>query len=149
MLVVIRIRRGAWRKVEDTLKMLKVNKKYTCVLVPETSEFVGMINKVKDYVTWGKISEDVLKKLIEKRGRIKGNKKIDKEFLKERKIKSIEELAKKVIENKIKLKDVGIKSYFRLSPPSKGFKGSVKQPYPRGALGNRGEKINELLKRMI
>lgn len=36
----------------------------------------------------------------------------------------------------------------KLKPPKGGFK-SIKEMYPKGDLGYRGEKINELLKRMI
>ena len=36
-----------------------------------------------------------------------------------------------------------------LSPPRKGY-GSIKKPYSKGgALGDRGHRINDLLKRMI
>jgi large subunit ribosomal protein L30 len=39
---------------------------------------------------------------------------------------------------------------FRLHPPSKGFKGKIKRGYGSGGeLGYRGEKINELLRRML
>jgi large subunit ribosomal protein L30 len=37
---------------------------------------------------------------------------------------------------------------FRLHPPSRGLR-SVKLHFPKGDLGYRGEKINELLKRMV
>ena len=37
---------------------------------------------------------------------------------------------------------------FRLNPPRGGY-GGIKLPYPKGALGNRGEKINDLIKRML
>lgn len=36
----------------------------------------------------------------------------------------------------------------KLKPPKGGFK-SLKEMYPKGDLGYRGEKINELIKRMI
>jgi large subunit ribosomal protein L30 len=36
-----------------------------------------------------------------------------------------------------------------LTPPSKGFRKSIKQHYPDGELGYRGKEINVLLKRMI
>lgn len=36
----------------------------------------------------------------------------------------------------------------RLNPPSHGYK-SIKKPFPAGALGYRGDKINELLGRMV
>ena len=38
---------------------------------------------------------------------------------------------------------------YRLHPPVKGFGGSIKSHYPEGALGYRGEKINELIKAML
>ena len=41
----------------------------------------------------------------------------------------------------------GVKT-FRLQPPLKGFR-SIKQHYPKGALGYRGAAINELIKRMV
>ena len=44
--------------------------------------------------------------------------------------------------------EAGIMPVFRLNPPSKGYK-SVRKFFPKGDLGYRGEKINELLKRMI
>jgi large subunit ribosomal protein L30 len=37
-----------------------------------------------------------------------------------------------------------------LHPPTKGFKGKIKKSYSAGGeLGYRGEKINELIKRMV
>jgi large subunit ribosomal protein L30 len=38
---------------------------------------------------------------------------------------------------------------FRLQPPRGGFRGGIKHHYPDGALGYRGEKINDLIKAMI
>ena len=47
------------------------------------------------------------------------------------------------------LKDSEIKPVFRLIPAKGGFKFSIKDNYPRGEIGYRGDKINELLERMI
>jgi len=41
------------------------------------------------------------------------------------------------------------KVVYRLQPPRGGFKGGIRQHYPKGALGYRGEKINDLIKAMI
>jgi large subunit ribosomal protein L30 len=38
---------------------------------------------------------------------------------------------------------------YRLQPPRGGFRGGIKRHYPKGALGNRGEKINDLVKTML
>lgn len=42
----------------------------------------------------------------------------------------------------------GEKKAYGLNPAKKGF-GSLKRAFPKGALGNRGEKINDLIERMI
>ncbi len=127
------------KEVKDTLKMLRLNRKMHCVLLKENDVVKGMLQKVKDMVTWGEIDDNTLKILIEKRGRKPGNKRLIKE--------EAEEVFNKIKEDQ-KVPKI-IKPVFRLTPPSKGFKKSIKQHYPKGELGYRGKEINELLKRMI
>lgn len=152
MFAVIRIRGTAsLRKgILDTLKMLRLDSPNNCVLVPGTPDRKGMIKKVKDFVTYGEIEKETLLKLLEKRLRLKGNKRIDEKNLKEKTdFDKFENFADELISGRIKLKDFeGLQPVFRLTPPSKGFK-SVKEHYPKGDLGDRGKEINELLKRMI
>jgi len=151
MFAIVRIRGsvGVRDDIEDTLDMLGLNTINSCVLVPENDDYKGMVEKVKDFVTFGKINLDTLLMMVKKRGRLIGDKKLTEENVKELGFKSIEEMAKSVFEGKIKIKDIPkLKPVFRLTPPSKGYK-SVKQHYPKGDLGKRGEKINELLERMI
>jgi large subunit ribosomal protein L30 len=95
-----------------------------------------MLHVIENLVTWGEINGETLEKLIYKRGRMPGDRKIEK--------KDAKALAKKISEKK----ETEVKNVFRLNPPSGGFK-SVKLSFPKGAAGNRGDKINELLKRMI
>ena len=66
---VIRIRGliGVERSIDDTLIKLRLYKKNCCVVVPKNAGYLGMIKKVKDYVTWGDIDENTYKSLIEKR----------------------------------------------------------------------------------
>ena len=124
---------------KDTLKMLRLNRKMHCVVLDENDVVKGMLQKVKDRVTWGEVNDDVLKLLVEKRGRKSGNVKLTKE--------EADNIFNKIKESK-KIPSE-IKPVFRLTPPSKGFKHSIKQHYPKGELGYRGKEINELLKRMI
>ena len=141
MLAVIRIRGtvNISRELEDTLKFLRLTRVNHCVLVPKTKVFDGMIQKVKDYVTWGEISPEMLEKLVSKRAEKAGGIKLDAKEIKE-------------VVNSIKkeesTKNLEIKPVFRLTPPSKGFK-PIRQLFPKGALGDRGDKINKLLERMI
>jgi len=57
------------------------------------------------------------------------------------------EVDKKLLE-KLKAKDKSEKPVFRLNPPKKGYE-STKCAFPKGSLGYRGEKINDLIERMI
>jgi len=149
MIAVIRIRGtiNVSDKISYTLKNLRLFKPNHLVLVKEEKSNKKMVEKTKDYVAYGEISEEVMTKLLTKRGRIKGNKKITVEYLKENKIKDFESLAKSVLQGKTKLKEVGINPVFRLHPPRKGHKRKgIKKPFTLGgALGYRGQEINKLI----
>lgn len=139
MLAVVRVRGpvSVSREVSDTLRMLKLSRVNHCVIARKSPSIDGMLFKAKDYVTWGEVSKEMLEKLVLKRGRAGGAKKLE--------AKAAKEVARKILE---KGKADGVKPVFRLSPPSKGYK-SVKSAFPKGALGYRGDKINELLERML
>jgi len=70
-LAVVRVRgRVDVRKdVQDTLKMLNLTKANHCVIIDDRESFAGMLQKVKDYVTFGPIDTPTLSKLIIKWGR--------------------------------------------------------------------------------
>jgi len=152
MFAVVRIRGNVdMRKdFEDTLQMLRLKDNNNCAIFSETADAKGMIEKVKDWVTYGEISKETLTKVLERRLRMKGNERIEEKKLKDvTGFDSYEKLADALIHAKVKLKDFKkIQQIFRLTPPSKGFK-SVKDNYPKGDLGYRGKEINELLERMI
>ncbi len=140
--------------IEYTLKLLRLVRKFHCVLYPDTPAIKGMLHKVKDWTTWGEIDRVTLVELLRKRGRIIGNKPLTDEFVKQKlRLSSIEELADALLEGKLlfhKLEDYGIKPVFRLHPPRGGFRGSMKKPYGSGGeLGYRGLAINELIRRML
>lgn len=59
-----------------------------------------------------------------------------------------EETHKELIKKRGKKdKDGKLKPFFRLHPPRKGIK--TKLHFPKGALGNHGKKINDLVRRML
>ncbi len=125
-------------KIKITLNLLRLYRKNFCIVVDDIPSFKGMIKKVKDYVTYGEIDEATYKLLVEKRGEeYKGREQDRKGKIKYKKFI--------VINNK------KIKPFFRLNPPKKGFgrKGIKVGFKAHGALGYRGNKINDLLKRMI
>ncbi len=147
MIAVIRIRGGVGvrKEIKDTLKMLRLHRKNHCTLWNMNDSVKGMLQKVKDYVTWGEISDEVLEKMVKKRGRKIGNKRLTEEEVK----KVLEVLKNSDVQPSKALREIGVKPVFRLRPPRKGFKKTIKVAYPKGELGYRGEAINELLERMI
>lgn len=140
------------REIIDTLNLLKLRKNNVAVLYENNESILGMIKKVEPWVAWGEINKETLKLLLLKRGRLAGNKRLTEDYIKEKLNMSFDEFVEKLYNSEIKLKDVpGLKPFFRLKPPTKGFpRGGIKKPYNLGgAYGYWGEDINDLLKRMI
>ncbi|MCX8190358.1 MAG: 50S ribosomal protein L30 [Candidatus Diapherotrites archaeon] len=153
MIAAIRIRGTVHVREEAkrTLKMLNLIAPNNLVLLDEKSSNVKMLKKAENYITWGEISAEVLAKIIEKKATLKRGGKISKETLDKYKARSFEELAKKIIDGDIQIKKIGIEIPIRMRPPSKGYgrKGIKKSFSIGGALGYRGEDINELIERML
>ena len=137
--------------IKHTLKLLRLNKVNHCVLVEENDITKGMLQVIKDYVTWGEIEKEYLLKLIKTRGKIIGNKILTNNHLKSStSIDSIEKLSESIYKNKFNYKDIpDIKPLFRLNPPKKGYNGVKKSFKNKGSLGYRGKEINKLIDKMI
>lgn len=59
---------GLNRDVKETLYRLKIRRKYACAVFENpTKEQMGMIERVRDFVTFGEIDEATYKELREKR----------------------------------------------------------------------------------
>jgi large subunit ribosomal protein L30 len=152
-ILAIRIRGGvnASMRVEDTLKMLRLDKNMASTLLDDRPSYMGMLQHAKDYLTWGEPTIETIQLLLNKRGKQAGNNPINEDTLQELGFESLNALAKALHSTEVEFHKLkGIKPFFRLHPPKKGFKRSVKRPYKsKGELGDRGEKINQLAKRMV
>jgi len=151
-LFVVRIRGGvdAQKTVEATLTMLRMERNNYATILKESPSYIGMLRKVKDYVTWGEPDVETVKNLLEARGKLIGDAKVTDEALKTLGYDSIDKLANAIVAGEVEFSQLnGVKPFFRMHPPKKGFKKTVKRPYrDHGELGYRGEAINELIKRM-
>ena len=153
-IAIVRIRGGidVKKPIKDTMTMLRLYRKNSCVIVLNSPVYIGMLKKIKDYVTWGEVDEETLRILLEKRGKLAGNKPLTEEYLKQKTKMGYDGFVKNFFESKGNLKDIpGLKLFFRLKPPEKGFeRKGIKRPFSvGGALGYRKDKINNLIKRMI
>ncbi|MDI6642513.1 MAG: 50S ribosomal protein L30 [Candidatus Hodarchaeaceae archaeon] len=151
-LAVIRIRGGIniRRDAKETLGMIGLTRVNHCVIIDDISSHRGMLQKIKDFVTWGEVKPSVLEHLLRKRGRLPGDERLTDELVRSKtKFSSIGALAAAICAGEAGLGALpGLKKVFRLNPPHKGYK-ATKRPFKdRGDLGYRGELINELILRM-
>ncbi len=136
-------------KIKETMKLMKLSRVNHCVIIPENETYTGMLNIIKDYVTWGEIDSETTELLLESSGKSSGNSAFTKLHLKETTFKTMKALAKGLTEGKVVMRDVpGLKPLFRLHPPRKGYEGIKRSFKVGGALGYRADKINLLLRRM-
>ncbi len=146
--ILIRGMVGIHPDVKRTLELLRLKKKHACVVIDDTEVSRGMLQRVKDYTTYGTIDESFFAKMIEKRGELVGKKKVDSKF-------DAKKVANEYFAGKLKLNEFetkySLKPYFRLAPPVKGFeRKGIKKPFAvGGVLGQRGEKISDLISRML
>lgn len=125
------------RDIEEHLSRLRLRRKYSAVLLKNTKENMNLLRHVRDFIAYGVIEEADMEELISKRGQPVANKKID---------------AKKIVSD-LKTKNLieidSIKPFFRLHPPRGGIDSKVHFPVRKGVLGDHGDKINLLLRRML
>jgi len=140
------------REVATTLSKLRLLRVNSSTLVRLTPSIEGMLKKAKDYLMWGRIDKNTLRLLLLKRGRLPGNRRLsDENIAKFTRYKSLDELVEAVWMSDSPSQALKpVKPVFRLTPPKGGFKRSVKKPVKKGGiLGDWGERINTILKRMI
>jgi len=133
-----------------TLKNLYLNKRFSATLVPETSDYLGMLRKIKEWVAWSKADSEIVKTLIEKRGKKITQLDSQKESKKKDEYKGIDELVNVIVNDKIKFSDQSnIKPWFSLNPPRGGFKKKSKKQFTDGGILGNNKDLLEIVKRMV
>lgn len=122
--------------VNHLLDNINLRRKYAAILIEETPENMKMLNQIRSFVAFGKITNENLVKLISMRGERSDSKKIDAEAV-------VKNLDKK------SLREQGLKPFFRLHPPRKGIESKKHFGIGKGVLGDNKEHINALLERML
>lgn len=137
------------QRAKKTLDGLNLEKRFRATIVPEGTEYLGMLRRVKEEIAWTKADAGIIKELLEKRGRKTGYKPITKPDL-PKEYNDIDQLAAAIAENKITMSKIsGIKPWFALNPPRGGFKRKTKTQYAQdGILGEDGD-LTEIVKRML
>ena len=153
LIVRVRSDRGVERSIRDTMAMMNLTRVNHATIVPESSTYAGMLQKSKDFVTWGVVDAGTIENLLKERGRMVGDKPVDDAAIKAGSdFKSVKDFSKALASGEATMKSVdGLKPVLRLHPPrgSKGWGGFKRAYSVGGALGFRGEEISSLAERMI
>ena len=139
--------------IRETMDMLNLTRVNHAVIIPENAQYRGMLQKAKDYITWGDADAELVEKMLSGRGRLIGDKPISDADVKEgTEFSNIKEFANAIAADEASVKDMPeLKRVFRLHPPRgpKGWGGLKRTYVVGGALGPRGEDITALVERMI
>lgn len=152
-IAVVRVRGHAKIRHDavETMEMMRLHRVNHCVLVQKSASTDGMLQTVKDYVTWGELGHETIARLLFQKGEVLGGGKLTDAYVKDNsKFQSILSLAKAVEKGEAKLSDVkGLKPVVRLPPPRSGYESTRRAYVDGGSLGYRGNEIEKLLDRML
>lgn len=152
-IAIVRVRGHAkiQHRAVDTMNMMKINRPNHCVVLPQNDTTKGMLQVVKDYVTWGEIGHELLARMLFQRGEVAGGARLTDAYVKDNsKFTSILSLAKAIDKGEARFTDVkGLKPMLRLPPPRQGYESTRKTYTDRGALGYRGAAIEKLIDKML
>ncbi|HET9009622.1 MAG TPA: 50S ribosomal protein L30 [Nitrosarchaeum sp.] len=133
-----------------TMTLLKLDKKYRATILPAKENTLGMLNKVKHYVSWIELDASLAKELIDKKARKEGYQKITAADLKELGFASTEALGSALAEGKATLSKLKpLKPWFALSPPRYGFKRSTKKLYGQKGVLGQNKDLGKLVRNMM
>ena len=133
-----------------TMSLLKLEKKYRATILPAKYNTLGMLDKIKHYVSWIELDADLAKELLDKKARKSGYKKITVEDLKELGFASIDDLAGALSEGKVVLSKLKpLKPWFALAPPRHGFKRSTTRLYGQKGILGKNQELGTLVRKMM
>ena len=110
-LVAVRVRGtvSAQREVRETLELLHLTHTNHGLLIDSRPAYLGMLQRVNNYVTWGEPTKEIVSKMLQKRAKLAGGKKLTDEYIQKAGYKSFDDLAEAIVTCKVafqKLPDI-------------------------------------------
>jgi large subunit ribosomal protein L30 len=138
---------------ELTLNSLRMKSRYTTVLLRDNASVRGMLQRIKDHVTWAEARKEDVELLLSNRAQTSDGLGLTSKFVKEKSsLAGMSELISGLFSGKVTLaglREMGVDPCFRLHPPKGGFPSSSKRPFTdSGELGFRKEGLHGLLRKM-
>jgi large subunit ribosomal protein L30 len=159
-----------------TLESLHLDKKFRATIIPENEQSLGMLRKIKEWVSWSGVDDSFIREFIEKKGRIsasrlvmattatgttdamgdnsggggsKGDSGGNGASQKSQNV-DLDKVASAISQNQLYLSKIpGIKPWFALSPPKGGFRKKSKRSYSQNGILGENKELISLVKRMM
>ena len=135
-----------------TMRLLCLEKKYRATIVPARENTLGMLDKVKHYVSWHEADPELTRELLLEKGRGRGYRKLSEADLEGREdYRSVGELANALSGGRVSLSGLRplVKPWFALSPPRRGFGRSTKRLYGQKGVLGANRDLPGLVRRMM
>jgi large subunit ribosomal protein L30 len=164
-----------WARI--TLDGLHLNKRFRATIIPENEQTLGMLRKIKEFVSWVSVDDVFVREFLEKKGRVSSSRlltassnsasvpatstaapngvdgQIDSSNNKDKESHNNADLGKIVSiisQNEVYLSKIsGIKPWFALNPPKGGFKRKSKRSYSQNGILGENKELVSIVKRMM
>ena len=132
-----------------TLQSLNLVKKFRATIVPESDEYSGMLDRIRQLVAWCRVDNETVKDLLDKKGRKTASQPLKKTDL-PKEFDSLDKLASDIANDAVIFSRLnGIKPWFALNPPRGGFKKSIKKQVPQNGMLGENKLLIDLVKKMM
>jgi large subunit ribosomal protein L30 len=158
-----------WARI--TLESLSLNKRFRATIIPENEQTLGMLRKIKEYVSWTSVDTEFIREFIEKRGRSSAsrllstasstpdtaatdnpNGQINNNNIENKESQNVDlsKIVSIISQNELYLSKIsGIKPWFALNPPKGGFKRKSKRSYSQAGILGENKELVSIVKRMM
>ena len=164
-----------WARI--TLESLSLNKRFRATIIPENAQTLGMLRKIKEYVSWTSVDTEFIREFIEKRGRSSASRLLSTTDTaadsatatapaatdnpngqinnnntenKESQNADLGKIVSIISQNELYLSKIsGIKPWFALNPPKGGFKRKSKRSYSQAGILGENKELVSIVKRMM
>lgn len=95
------------RKIRETMGHMNLTRVNHAVIIPDNAQYRGMLQKAKDYITWGEADAGLVERMLSERGRMAGNAPLTDAIVTEHTdYKNISEFAKAITAGEAQVKDI-------------------------------------------
>ncbi len=136
--------------VRKTLENLNIETRFRATILPDEPTYLGMLKKAKEHVAWCEADPEIIKKILEKRGRLEGRKPLLLENVNGLGFESLDKLAADLAEAKVNMQNLkGVKPSFALSPPRGGFRRSTRRNFGQGGILGANPDLVKIVEKML